>query len=174
MATTDPITSASTATAGLGSTQATPVKSSSVSTGDFLNLLSAEMRNQDPTKPMDPTQTITQLAQFTTLQQTTQLSQNQSIVAATNMIGAQVTMPGVNGKPGVSGVVTAIDTSKVTSGGLPQVIISGSKLEYPITSIAQITTPPLPNSNATPTTTPPNMGGNTPITTTPSNGTGGG
>jgi flagellar basal-body rod modification protein FlgD len=174
MATTDPITSASTATASLGSTQAAPVQSNSVTTTDFLSLLSAEMQNQDPTKPMDPTQTVTQLAQFTTLQQTTQLSQNQSIAAATNMIGAQVTMPGINGKPGVTGVVTAIDTSQVTSGGLPQIIISGSQLEYPITSIAQITTQPLSNGSATPTTTPPNIGGNTPITTTPSNGTGGG
>ena len=46
----------------------TPQASQSV----FLQLLVAQLKNQDPTNPADGTQFVTQLAQFTTLEQTTQ------------------------------------------------------------------------------------------------------
>jgi flagellar basal-body rod modification protein FlgD len=35
----------------------------------FLQLLVAQMKNQDPTNPSDPTQFVTQLAQFSQLEQ---------------------------------------------------------------------------------------------------------
>ena len=38
----------------------------------FLQLLVAQLKNQDPQNPADGTQFVTQLAQFTTLEQTTQ------------------------------------------------------------------------------------------------------
>lgn len=39
----------------------------------FLQLLVAQLQNQDPTQPTDGTQFVTQLAQFTQLEQTTNL-----------------------------------------------------------------------------------------------------
>ena len=45
------------------------------STNMFLQLLVAQMKNQDPTSPQDPTQMVTQLAQFNALQQ--QITSNQ-------------------------------------------------------------------------------------------------
>lgn len=44
-------------------------------TQTFLQLLVAEMKNQDPTNPQDPTKMVTQLAQFNSLQQ--QITSNQ-------------------------------------------------------------------------------------------------
>jgi flagellar basal-body rod modification protein FlgD len=44
-------------------------------TNMFLQLLVAQMKNQDPLKPQDPTQMVTQLAQFNSLQQ--QITSNQ-------------------------------------------------------------------------------------------------
>ena len=41
----------------------------------FLQLLIAQMQNQDPTQPVDPTQFVTQLAQFSELSQVTQINQ---------------------------------------------------------------------------------------------------
>jgi len=49
---------------------------SSVSSVDFLKLLSAQMANQDVMNPTDNTQYISQLAQFSSLQAMTELSQS--------------------------------------------------------------------------------------------------
>jgi flagellar basal-body rod modification protein FlgD len=38
----------------------------------FLQLLVAQLKNQDPTSPADPTQFVAQLAQFSQLEQSTQ------------------------------------------------------------------------------------------------------
>jgi flagellar basal-body rod modification protein FlgD len=112
--------------------------SQQISITNFMQLLSAEMANQDPLQPMDPTQTMTQLAQFTTLQQTNQISENQSLATANSYIGATVTMPGVNGAAPTTGVVTAVDSSAVAGGGSPLLKIGGTAQEYPVTAITQV------------------------------------
>ena len=112
-----------------------------VSTSQFMQLLSTEMANQDPMQPMDPTATMTQLAQFSSLQQTSQLSQYQSLAAANSFLGTQVTIPGTNGAPAVSGIVTGIDSSQVGAGSAPELILAGASSEYPLTSISQVTVP---------------------------------
>jgi flagellar basal-body rod modification protein FlgD len=65
-------------TAAASAAAGTPAPSASNSTGNltnentFLQLLVAQLKNQDPENPADGTQFVTQLAQFTTLQETTQ------------------------------------------------------------------------------------------------------
>jgi len=51
---------------------AKPDTSAATSQSVFLQLLVAQLKNQDPESPADGTQFVTQLAQFTTLEQTTQ------------------------------------------------------------------------------------------------------
>ena len=46
----------------------------SLSYNDFLTLLMAEMKNQDPTQPMDSTTFVTQLAQFQQLESTNNMA----------------------------------------------------------------------------------------------------
>jgi len=41
---------------------------------DFMTLLIAQLKNQDPTNPMDPTQFVTQLTQFNSLEQLIQIN----------------------------------------------------------------------------------------------------
>lgn len=48
---------------------------------DFLALMTAQLRNQDPTKPIDNSEYVSQLAQFSTV---TGISQTNSALAATN------------------------------------------------------------------------------------------
>ena len=56
-------------------TNAAPTsKSSDVGLNTFLQLLTAELQNQDPTQPQDPTQSVTQLAQFQALSAQTNLA----------------------------------------------------------------------------------------------------
>ena len=68
---------ASDAAAALASTPAKSAATASsqspqASQSVFLQLLVAQLKNQDPANPADGTQFVTQLAQFTTLEQTTQ------------------------------------------------------------------------------------------------------
>jgi flagellar basal-body rod modification protein FlgD len=60
-AATAPVTSPTTT----GSTAA----AASVDFNSFLQMMIAEMKNQDPTNPSDPTQYLTQIAQFSNVQQ---------------------------------------------------------------------------------------------------------
>lgn len=64
---------------------------SNLSIQDFLRILTAQLNNQDPLKPMDNQQFVAQLAQFTSLQQTQQMNQKLdsllSIQAANQSVG---------------------------------------------------------------------------------------
>jgi flagellar basal-body rod modification protein FlgD len=60
-----------------------------VTTDEFLQLLVAEIQNQDPTNPMDGTAFLTQLAQFQQVEQGVTLNQDVSgILTDTNTMAA--------------------------------------------------------------------------------------
>ena len=74
---------------------------------DFIELMLAQMKNQDPTKPLDPNEFMGQLAQFSTVNGIEELKQSfdnlasvmisdQSIKAA-GLVGHDVMMPGDGG-----------------------------------------------------------------------------
>lgn len=80
---------------------------------DFLQLLVAEMRNQDPMNPMENKDMMAQLAQFNVLDQITHLSDAldhfmsvQELAEAGNLIGKQVEVTPTTGDP-VSGTVSS-------------------------------------------------------------------
>lgn len=65
-----PRVSSHSATENTGSTtSSTSIDSATVTANDFLTLLVAEMKNQDPTKPTDPTAYISQMVGVNSLQQ---------------------------------------------------------------------------------------------------------
>jgi flagellar basal-body rod modification protein FlgD len=85
------------------SSKVTPTKStgnSELGKDAFLQILMAQLQNQDPTKPMDDSQFIAQMAQFSSLEQMTNLTtafekfaevqeQNQ-VIEYSNFVGKQV------------------------------------------------------------------------------------
>ncbi len=86
----------------------------SVNTADFMKLLIAQLKNQDPLQPTDNTQFVTQLAQFSSLQtlQQIQTSLDSSMGAqllgeAMNLLGRTVTAQPTGSTP-VTGVVSGI------------------------------------------------------------------
>ncbi|MDL2401465.1 flagellar hook assembly protein FlgD [Rhizobium mayense] len=79
------------------SSSAAAQQSASLNYNDFLQLLIAQMKTQDPTSPMDATQQISQLASFSQVEQQIQTNshletvlQNQWISNASDYIGKQI------------------------------------------------------------------------------------
>lgn len=106
------------ATIGNAGTATTPTNpSSNISIQDFLRILTTQLNNQDPLKPMDNAQFVAQLAQFTTLQeqQTTndKLDSLLGVQAATQSVGLLGRTISISGQDGStqSGLVSGVDFS---------------------------------------------------------------
>jgi flagellar basal-body rod modification protein FlgD len=105
-------TTASSSTAAGQSLTSTAAAATGNSLGqtDFLNLLVAQLKNQDPLNPMKDTEFIAQLAQFSSLQEMSSLNSTmgayvtqQTYMNAINMVGKQITT-----SDGKSGVVSKV------------------------------------------------------------------
>lgn len=81
-----------------------------VSSETFLNLLVAEMTNQDPMEPTSNTEFVTQMAQFTSLQYSKDAAAFSKSNFASNLIGKTVTAQKMEGKNAVqkTGVVDSV------------------------------------------------------------------
>ena len=85
---------------------------------EFLQLLTTELRNQDPMNPVDDTQSVAQLAQFSALSATEELNtsfqnfqSNFGVMQAASLIGQKVTVstPDSTGQSSnVTGTVSSI------------------------------------------------------------------
>ncbi|MGB5395897.1 MAG: flagellar hook assembly protein FlgD [Gammaproteobacteria bacterium] len=102
-------------TAALNSAAASS-SSKELDQSDFMELLVAQMKNQDPSKPLEPSQFMNQLAQFSTVNGVqelktafdalaTKLSSDQSLQAA-NLVGRDVLIPGNSAALGNGGNVS--------------------------------------------------------------------
>jgi len=103
----------------------------------FLKLLIAQLKNQDPTKPVDPTQYVSQLAQFSSVEQSIKTNALLSgLITATTltqgegMIGR--TLSSADGS--ISGVVQSV---RIVSDGATAILDNGKEL--PITAGITIT-----------------------------------
>ena len=131
-------TAASTSTTGTGKTTGTSSKAGSalgaaagMGKDDFMQLLIAQLKNQDPMKPMEDKEFITQLAQFSSLeamdkmtQQMEDLTGSQMLVQAATLIGKQVTAKLETGE-----VVTGTITQVKMIGGLPTAVVNGKEID---------------------------------------------
>lgn len=104
------ITNSASQTSSSGLTAASGLQGASsqeLSQADFIELLVAQVKNQDPSEPMDPSQFMDQLAQFSTVNGVTELnnsfngladklSSGQSIQAA-GLVGRSALIPGGEG-----------------------------------------------------------------------------
>jgi flagellar basal-body rod modification protein FlgD len=78
------VSSTTSAATQAGATQATSDSAGStpdVTEGMFLQLLVAQLKNQDPTAPTDPTQFVGELAQFSELEQDISINGNVQTIA---------------------------------------------------------------------------------------------
>ncbi len=104
----------------------------------FMQLLLAQLRNQDPLKPMEDKDFIAQLAQFNSLSQLTAMAtkidtlvQSQSINQGASLIGK--TVSGTSGDSVITGVVTGLQVT----GGKVVLSVDGQKL--PLGNVQSVT-----------------------------------
>ena len=112
-----------------GANQSSTTKSkTAVDYQSFLKLLIAEMKNQDPTKPMDSTQYVAQLATFSQVEQSVQTNtkldqilQSSALAQADTLIGRSIT----SGDGDTTGIVKEV---RLASNGLIAVLEDGTEL----------------------------------------------
>ena len=126
------VTSATDTTGKSNSTgQTTTTSSNSVDYNTFLQLLIAEMKNQDPTNPMDTSQYMSQFAQLSTVEQAMQtnskldaLLSSQSLSQANSLIGKTVSFTDSTGAS-FSGKVVSV---AINSDGSIATLQDGTKV----------------------------------------------
>lgn len=122
--TTVPSTSSSTST---DTSTAAAAKSNTLNYNDFLKLMIAQMKNQDPLNPTDSTQYMSQIAQFSTVEQTIntnskldQLLVNSNISQASTMIGLVL-----KASDGTTGTIQSV---RIDSSGSTAILTSGKEV----------------------------------------------
>jgi flagellar basal-body rod modification protein FlgD len=98
---------------------------------DFMQLLMAQLKNQDPMKPMDDKEFITQLAQFSSLEaaekmtaQMEELTGSQMLVQAATLIGKNVSAKLTTGE-----VVTGQISQVKMVDGKPVAVVNGKDID---------------------------------------------
>ena len=111
--------------------QTTTTSSNGVDYNTFLQLLIAEMKNQDPTNPMDTSQYMSQFAQLSTVEQAMQtnskldaLLSSQSLSQANGLIGKTVSFTDATGAS-FSGKVVSV---AINSDGSIATLQDGTKV----------------------------------------------
>ncbi|AHY53991.1 MULTISPECIES: flagellar hook assembly protein FlgD [Bradyrhizobium] len=126
------VTSATDSTSKSSATNSTQnTASNTVDYNTFLQLLVAEMKNQDPTNPMDTSQYMSQFAQLSTVEQAMQtnskldaLLSSQSLSQANGLIGKTVSFTDATGA-NFSGKVVSIS---INSDGSIATLENGTKV----------------------------------------------
>lgn len=104
---------------------------------DFLQLLVAQMENQDPMDPQSDTDMAAQMAQFTSLTQSTAMSSSLSALQANSLIGSTVTVSTDSKGDTTSGVVQSVLQGAESTDGTPQIMING--VAYDLSAVLAVT-----------------------------------
>lgn len=124
-------TGSATTTQNTSSTTSTAQQKATLNYDNFLQLLIAQMKNQDPTNPMDTAQYMSQFAQLSTVEQAMQtnakldaLLSSQSLSQADGLIGKTVSFTDSTGAS-FSGKVVSIS---INSDGSIATLENGTKV----------------------------------------------
>ena len=114
---------------------------------DFLKLLMAQLKNQDPMKPMDDTAMIAQMAQFSALEATQQLNATitqsanvQTVSSAGALIGKYVQADLADGTTSM-GAVTGVNFTTTAGVVSPTLVVDGKDVDY--STIVKVSSSPI-------------------------------
>jgi len=126
---TSPVASSTTSSASSSSASSSTAAVNKLSYNDFLTMLLAEMKNQDPTQPMDPTQMVSQLATISEVGQAVQtnttlasLLSSSRLTQAEIAVGSTISGTDVDSGAATSGQITSVD---VESSGATATLVNG-------------------------------------------------
>ena len=111
------VTSTSSATSAAATTPAAAENAQTLDYSAFLRLLIAQLKNQDPTKPMDSAQFMSQLAAFSSVEQAVKTNAKLDALMSTNTLSQAEAFVGhmvASADGTISGQIVAV---KVTSDG---------------------------------------------------------
>jgi flagellar basal-body rod modification protein FlgD len=125
----NPTTATTTAATTAGTASSTKKADQALGKDDFLKLMVAQMKNQDPMNPSDDKDNIAQMAQFSSLEQITnlatatqQLADSMQTTQTLGLIGHTVSYQAADGTLS-SGTVSAVDVA----GGKPSLTVGDAK-----------------------------------------------
>jgi flagellar basal-body rod modification protein FlgD len=125
----NPTTATTTAATTAGTASSTKKADQALGKDDFLKLMVAQMKNQDPMNPSDDKDNIAQMAQFSSLEQITnlatatqQLADSMQTTQTLGLIGHTVSYQAADGTL-TSGTVSAVDVA----GGKPSLTVGDAK-----------------------------------------------
>lgn len=98
---------------------------------EFLNLLVAQLRNQDPMKPMEDRDFIAQLAQFNSLEMLQNLDQRLEDLAGAQMLAQAASLIGKQVEAGLAdGTTISGEVSEVrVISGVPKLLVGEQEVE---------------------------------------------
>src|ERR1700722_4505370 len=108
------------------STPAASPPSATVDYNQFLTLLIAEIKNQDPTQPMDPTQSVTQLATISGVQQAMQTNATLSSLLTTSSLSQAELLVGQTITSADGSTTGTVASVNVTATGATATLTDGS------------------------------------------------
>ena len=125
----DPTTTATTTDPTLAAANKAKADKNVLGKDDFLKLMVAQMKNQDPMNPSDDKDNIAQMAQFSSLEQITnlatatqKLADSMQMTQTLGLIGHTVSYTNADGTA-LSGTVSAVDVA----GGTPSLTVGDTK-----------------------------------------------
>jgi flagellar basal-body rod modification protein FlgD len=107
---------------------------SSLTPTDFIQMLAAELQNQDPSNPTDPSQILQQTSMIANMESETNMSTAVESEQATGLIGQTITGTNLSGQS-VTGTVT--DVKLDPSSGSPNLMVNG--VAVPLSAVTDIT-----------------------------------
>jgi flagellar basal-body rod modification protein FlgD len=127
---------------GAVSTDTVSSSQQTLTQNDFMQLLVAQMENQDPMNPQSDTDMAAQMAQFTSLTQSSAMASSLSMMQANSLIGSTVTIQ-VDSQNTTSGVVQGVTMDN----GTPQIVVNNTP--YGVSQVVTVTPPAVSqNSNS--------------------------
>ncbi len=132
-----------TGTTGTTGTNSTSNTSSSGGTGalnmdDFLQLLVAQLKNQDMYNTMDDSEYMAQMAQFSMLQAITDMSELSMTSYGVSLIGKEVTVAQIGDDGTVKSIEGIVDSVNFYNGS-PQVVVDDKS--YSLSSVMSVNEP---------------------------------